>query len=68
MNGAKVTFENWHVWVQIIAFFVIFSAFCYFTFRTLRMSKEKEKNLASMPLDLDEADASTVATPKDPNN
>ena len=54
MNGAKVTFENWHVWVQMVAFFIIFTSFIYFTIRTLRMKKEKEHQLASMALDPDD--------------
>lgn len=51
MNGATVQFEDWHVWIQVVAFTIIFLAFCYFTMRTLLMKKDREQKLASMPLD-----------------
>jgi hypothetical protein len=51
MNGAKVAFEEWHVWVQTIAFIIIFSAFCVFSIKAFLMKKEREQELASMPLD-----------------
>jgi hypothetical protein len=50
MNGAKVHFEEWHALVQGVAFVLIFTAFCYFTVRTLMMKKDQEKRLAAMPL------------------
>lgn len=51
MNGAEVQFEGWHVWVQIIAFTIIFLAFCYFSIRTFFMKPDREQELAAMPLD-----------------
>ena len=57
MNGAKVTFEDWHVWVQIIAFCIIFTSFMFFVIRTLRMKKDKEQELASMALDPESQDS-----------
>lgn len=62
MNGAKVTFEDWHVWVQIIAFCIIFTSFIYFVIRTMRMKKDKEQELASMPLDPDAQDSDESST------
>ena len=57
MNGAKVTFEDWHVWVQMIAFFIIFTAFIIFVIRTAMMKKDKERELASMALDPESQDS-----------
>jgi cbb3-type cytochrome oxidase subunit 3 len=51
MNGAKVSFEDWHALIQGVAFVIIFLAFCYFTFRTMMMKKEKERAMAAMALD-----------------
>jgi len=66
MNGAKITFENWHVVVQMIAFFIIFTAFVYFSIRTLLMKKDKEDKLASMALDEENVrPESDVEAPKD---
>ena len=51
MNGAKVQFEGWHTWIQVIAFTIIFLAFCYFTIKTLMMKRDREQKMAAMPLD-----------------
>jgi cbb3-type cytochrome oxidase subunit 3 len=69
MNGAKVQFEGWHVWIQIAAFTIIFIAFCYFTIRALFMNKDREQKLASMPLN-DGVDASEKQNtqPNDPDS
>ena len=70
MGGSEVQFEDWHVTIQVIAFVVIFLAFCYFTVRTLFMKREKEKRMAAMPLDDDSASEATPQTrngdPEDP--
>ena len=55
MNGAEVQFEDWHVAVQLIAFCIIFAAFLFFSVKTFLMKKDKEKKLASIPLE-DESD------------
>ncbi len=64
MNGAKVTFEDWHVWVQIIAFCIIFTAFVAFTVRTLLMKKDKENTLAAMALDPEDVKTSAADAPE----
>lgn len=67
MNGAKVTFEDWHVWVQMIAFFIIFTAFVFFTIRTLLMKKEKENRLAAMALDPEDQSNDGTEAPSSKN-
>lgn len=58
MSGAKVTFEDWHVWVQTTAFILIATFFVVFTIRALLMKRDKADRMASMPLRQDDAPAS----------
>lgn len=66
MNGAKLQFENWHAWVQVVAFTIIFLAFCYFTVRALLMKKDREQKMAAMPLqdEPDHSETSDTDTPR----
>ena len=67
MNGAKLHFENWHAWVQVVAFTIIFLAFCYFSVRALLMKKDREQKMAAMPLQ-DEPDNPANTDTKTPRS
>jgi cbb3-type cytochrome oxidase subunit 3 len=47
---SSIQFEDWHATIQVIAFTLIFLAFCFFTIKTLLMKKERAQQLAAMPL------------------
>ncbi|MCC5834040.1 MAG: hypothetical protein JJU20_04845 [Opitutales bacterium] len=50
----RVLFEEWQMTVTLIAFFLSFATFTYFTVRALRMRKKERERMSNLPLEKDE--------------
>ncbi|MGI9241263.1 MAG: hypothetical protein ACR2RV_10705 [Verrucomicrobiales bacterium] len=51
----RISYEEWHGMVPVIAFILTFGVFVFFVVRALRLQREEVNRLASLPLDLDDA-------------
>ena len=50
----RLTYENWHYAVPIIAFLLTFGVFVYFVIRAIRMRRSKADYMSHLPLQDDE--------------
>lgn len=46
----RVFFEEWQSVITLVAFFITFFAFLYFSFRAIRMKRPEREHMASLPL------------------
>jgi len=53
----RVTFEEWQSIITIIAFFLTFSAFIYFSIRAIRMKRKERDHAAHLPLEDEDKDS-----------
>ena len=53
----RISYEEWHEVVPIIAFILTFGVFVFFVVRALRLQRDEVSRMASMPLDLDPSTA-----------
>ena len=56
----RISYEEWHSSVPIIAFALTFAVFIYFVVRAVRMRRDEVVRLASLPLDLDDSEGGEV--------
>lgn len=54
----RVSFEEWQTIITLIAFFLCFLTFIYFTVRAVRMRKSDRDRLANLPLEDEESEKS----------
>ena len=47
----RLSLEEWQSLLTMVAFFLTFAAFLYFSFRALKMKKEKRDHMANLPLE-----------------
>jgi len=47
----RLSIEEWQSLLTMVAFFLTFAAFLYFTFRALRMKKDQRDHMANLPLE-----------------
>ena len=53
----RISYEEWHEVVPIIAFILTFGVFVFFVVRALRLQRDEVSRMASMPLDPDPSTA-----------
>jgi len=51
----RISYEEWHAMVPVIAFILTFGVFVFFVVRALRLRREEVNHMASLPLDLDDS-------------
>ena len=56
----RISYEEWHAMVPVIAFILTFGVFVFFVVRALRLQREEVNHLASLPLDLDDSKTGEV--------
>lgn len=49
----RVLFEEWQMTITLIAFFLSFATFTYFTVRALSMRRKDREHMANLPLEKD---------------
>ena len=47
----RLSLEEWQSLLTMVAFFLTFAAFLYFSIRALKMKKEKRDHMANLPLE-----------------
>jgi cbb3-type cytochrome oxidase subunit 3 len=55
----RIQYEDWQAIITTVAFFVFFTAFLYFCWRTLRMSRGKRQHMSQLPLESENQTEST---------
>lgn len=58
----RIQFEEWSAAITIIAFFLCFLTFLYFSWRAIRMSKRERDHMANLPLDGNESSSSSSSS------
>lgn len=56
----RISYEEWHAIVPVIAFILTFGVFVFFVVRALRLRREEVNHMASLPLDLDDSKTGEV--------
>jgi hypothetical protein len=51
---SRVHYEDWHTVFPIVAFFLTFTVFIYFTVRAMQMRRNKADALSNLPLENDD--------------
>lgn len=55
----RVQFEEWQAIITVVAFICCFSAFLYFSWRAIRMSRRDRQHMSNLPLESDENESSS---------
>jgi len=56
----RISYDDWHTSVPIIAFVLTFGVFIFFVVRALRLRGDEADRLASLPLDSDDVTTGEV--------
>ena len=50
----RVQFDDWQAIITIVAFFLCFLTFLYFSWRAIRMKKSDRQHMSELPLEKDQ--------------